>query len=189
MAKKSKKELSHQDETLWEEVKKKVKPLKRTATPMPLLGDGVKPRLKAAITTEKITMPQIEEKIKSSKTTNIRSTLALPPLATLASKEKRKIAKGQTDIEAKLDLHGLTQDEARHRLLNFLKKSQGQGHKLALIITGKGRTGTGILKRMVPEWLKEPNFRKFVIGFQHAHIVHGGDGALYIRIRRMERRL
>ena len=93
-------------------------------------------------------------------------------------------------IEARIDLHGRTQDEAHAMLLRFLRKAQDQGAKFALVITGKGARARdewserGVLKRQVPLWLKLPEFRVYVVGFEPAHVGHGGEGALYVRIKK-----
>lgn len=91
-----------------------------------------------------------------------------------------------------LDLHGLTQSEAHAALLRFLRAASSRGARLVLIITGKGgaRAGDGergVLKRQVPQWLGLPEFRALIVGFEAAHIAHGGEGALYVRVRRDKR--
>jgi DNA-nicking Smr family endonuclease len=89
-------------------------------------------------------------------------------------------------------LHGLTQSEAHAALLRFLRAASSRGARLVLIITGKGgaRSGEGargVLKRQVPQWLSLPEFRALIVGFEAAHIAHGGEGALYVRVRRDKR--
>jgi DNA-nicking Smr family endonuclease len=72
-------------------------------------------------------------------------------------------------------------------LLRFLQAAQRDGAKFVLVITGKGARAQderGVLKRQVPLWLKLPEFRAYVVGFEEAHIGHGGEGALYVRLRR-----
>ena len=113
---------------------------------------------------------------------------APPPIAPLGRREKSRIARGRTDIDARLDLHGLTQSEAHGRLLGFLQSMQSRGASVVLVITGKGRVGAtserGVLRRQVPQWLDLPEFRLCVSGFEEAHIGHGGEGALYVRVRK-----
>ena len=92
-------------------------------------------------------------------------------------------------IDGRLDLHGMTQAEAHHALLGFLRSKQSRGGRLVLVITGKGSGdngfgGRGVLKRMVPLWLGQAEFSNMIIGFEAAARAHGGDGALYIRLRR-----
>jgi DNA-nicking Smr family endonuclease len=91
-------------------------------------------------------------------------------------------------IEARLDLHGMTQTEAHAALLRFLRRARNNGAKFVLVITGRGTRGEradrGVLKRQVPLWLAMPELRAYVIGFEQAHASHGGEGALYVRLRR-----
>src|SRR5262249_46998756 len=97
---------------------------------------------------------------------------------------------GKEPIAGRFDLHGLTQREAHTTLLRFLNAASLRGARLVLVITGKGGVGQGergILKRQVPQWLVLPEFREWVVGFEEAHIAHGGEGALYVRIRRNSR--
>jgi DNA-nicking Smr family endonuclease len=103
---------------------------------------------------------------------------------------KQRLARGTESIDARIDLHGKTQSEAHAALLSFLRKAQSDGAKFVLVITGKGGgardhwSERGVLKRQVPQWLKLPEFRGYVVGFEDAHIGHGGQGALYVRIKR-----
>jgi DNA-nicking Smr family endonuclease len=113
-----------------------------------------------------------------------------PALAPLGRRLKQRVARGRESIDARLDLHGFTQAEAHAELLRFLRRAQVDGAKIALVVTGKG-TGQGpqqrergVLKRQVPLWLSLPEFRSLVVGFEDAHVGHGGQGALYVRLRR-----
>jgi DNA-nicking Smr family endonuclease len=119
-----------------------------------------------------------------------------PPLAPLGRRLKQRVARGREPIEARIDLHGMTQSEAHAALLRFLRRAQGNGAKTALVVTGKGsgkrsdsgardaEPERGVLRRQVPMWLALPEFRPFVVGFDDAHVGHGGQGALYVRLRR-----
>ncbi len=110
----------------------------------------------------------------------------MPPLAPLSKRERTKLSRGRSEIEARLDLHGMTQTRAHRALSGFLQRAHHDGLTFVLVITGKGRSGgeSGVLRRQVPEWLSLPEFRAFVVGFEEAHVGHGGEGALYVRIRR-----
>jgi DNA-nicking Smr family endonuclease len=109
-----------------------------------------------------------------------------PASAPLEKRLKQKIARGSQPIDARLDLHGHTQAEAHDALLRFLRRTQSRGGRLALVITGKGLRGEGgVLKRSVPMWFALPEFRDLVIGFDTAAISHGGEGALYVRVRKV----
>jgi DNA-nicking Smr family endonuclease len=110
-------------------------------------------------------------------------------LAPLGRREKSRLSRGRSEIDARLDLHGMTQTRAHRALHGFLQRAHGEGHTFVLVITGKGKVGggeaaRGVLRRQVPQWLSLPEFRSLVVGFEEAHIGHGGEGALYVRIRR-----
>jgi len=98
---------------------------------------------------------------------------------------RTRVARGKEVIDARIDLHGLTQAQAHSALLQFLRNAQARDARLLLVITGKGRgSEPGVLRRQVPQWLGLPEFRPLVVGFEDAHIAHGGAGALYVRVRR-----
>ncbi|PLW76485.1 DNA mismatch repair protein MutS [Cohaesibacter celericrescens] len=116
-----------------------------------------------------------------------------PPLNSLDRKEKKRIVQGRGFIDARLDLHGMTQREAHGALFGFLRSCHTNGCKHVLVITGKGSRGEtetytigpekGILRRVVPKWLSEPEIRSIIVGFEEAHPTLGGGGALHIRLR------
>ena len=113
---------------------------------------------------------------------------AAPPLAPLGRRERSQLSRGRKQIDARLDLHGMTQTRAHRALSGFLQRAHSEGLTFVLVITGKGKMGAeserGVLRRQVPQWLSLPEFRSLVVGFEEAHIGHGGEGALYVRIRR-----
>jgi len=113
-----------------------------------------------------------------------------PQLEPFDRRTRQRLARGTVEIDGRIDLHGKTQAEAHGVLLRYLRRAQADGARFVLVITGKGaRAGDhwserGVLKRQVPLWLKLPEFRAYVSGFEDAHIGHGGEGALYVRLRR-----
>lgn len=98
----------------------------------------------------------------------------------------QRLKRGQTKIEARLDLHGHRQDEARRALDAFLGGAAASGKRCVLIITGKGPVsqGGGVLREMVPRWLNEAPNRQQVLSFSHATPADGGTGALYVLLKR-----
>lgn len=98
----------------------------------------------------------------------------------------QRLKRGQLAIEARLDLHGLTQAEAHARLDRFLAGAQDRGLRSVLVITGKGRAGQegGVLRRMVPRWLNTPPNRGRVLTMSEAQPRDGGGGALYLLIKK-----
>ncbi len=127
--------------------------------------------------------------------------IAVPPIADFDRKNAKKLRSGRVEIEARLDLHGMRQDEAHHALRAFLHRAHGRGLRWVLIITGKGSFSgratdagedviplrdRGVLKRNVPRWLEEPDLRGLVVSFTQAATAHGGEGALYLHLRKHE---
>lgn len=114
--------------------------------------------------------------------------VAPPALAPIEKKLRRKIARGSEPLDLRLDLHGMTQVQAHVSLTRFLYRAQAAGARTVLVITGKGIRGEGgergVLRRQVPQWLGLPELRGIVLGFEDAHAGHGGEGAIYVRIRR-----
>jgi DNA-nicking Smr family endonuclease len=118
----------------------------------------------------------------------------LPPLARLDKRSLRQISRGSTEIDARIDLHGMRQSEAHAALHSFLSRLHHSGARVALVITGKGARNLessdargeerGVLRRLVPHWLADPAMRRIVMGFESAARGHGGEGALYVRLRR-----
>lgn len=122
-----------------------------------------------------------------------------PAIAEFDRRKVRHIASGKTEIDARLDLHGMRQGEARQRLIGFIHSAHSRGLRTVLVITGKGAIAAadplagalgepqrGVLRRLVPQWL-ETELRALVISFTTAAIRHGGEGALYVRLRRGDR--
>ena len=111
-----------------------------------------------------------------------------PPLAPIGRRERAQLSRGKKEIDARIDLHGMTQTRAHRALFGFLQRAHHDGFSFVLVITGKGKIGAeserGVLRRQVPQWLALPEFRTLVVGFEEAAIGHGGEGALYVRVRR-----
>ncbi len=81
----------------------------------------------------------------------------------------------------------MTQDRARAALIGFILRAHAEGERTVLVITGKGALGDGVLRRRAPEWLAEPPLRPLIAGLSEAHQRHGGQGALYVALKRRDR--
>ena len=119
---------------------------------------------------------------------------APPALNPIDRRTTSRLERGTITIDARIDLHGMSQAAAHGRLHRFLRDAQVDGARMALVITGKGRPAAdafgddrGVLRRMVPMWLASAEFRPLVVGFGQAGPAHGGGGAIYVRIRRGHR--
>jgi DNA-nicking Smr family endonuclease len=117
-----------------------------------------------------------------------------PALAQFDRRLRQRVTRGQATIDVRIDLHGMTQRQAHAALLRFLKAAQARNAKLALVVTGKGvgpaaaaASERGVLRRQVPLWLSLPKFRRFIVSVEQAHTSHGGEGALYLHLRRRTR--
>ena len=113
------------------------------------------------------------------------------PTGGLERQARLALRRGRRLIEARLDLHGMVQTEAHAALTGFLLRARAAGHTYVLVVTGKGGAGysdpfgeRGVLRRSVPHWLRSPELRLIVHGFEEAARHHGGGGALYVRLRR-----
>jgi DNA-nicking Smr family endonuclease len=102
-------------------------------------------------------------------------------------RQAERFRKGKLPIDGKFDLHGRTQQDAHDDLLAFLRGAHSAGKRTVLVVTGKGMTTskTGILRQAVPRWLNEPAFRHLVLAFDYAEPQHGGEGALYVLLKRV----
>lgn len=182
--------LSEDERVLWKGVTRSIAPLRRRpkADPDQKISAPAKAEMRTGISAK--SAPATAVRIPALKPEATKP--APPPLTSLTRKMKQRIARGAHTIDGRLDLHGLTQDEAHGRLLSFLHSRQARGAKVVLVITGKGGRngeggGRGVLKRMVPLWLGLPELRGLVIGFEAAAVGHGGEGALYVRLRKSGR--
>jgi len=97
-----------------------------------------------------------------------------------------RFRRGRMAIEARLDLHGMTREHAHHALNAFVRRAHDRGFRCVLVVTGKGagRDGGGVLRREVPVWLNQATLRPLVLGISHAQRRDGGEGALYVLLKR-----
>jgi DNA-nicking Smr family endonuclease len=180
--------LTYEERVLWTTVTKSMTPLRDAPVVAPddAAAEVEAPKLRKA-------PPLFSKPVKSPKTAppaSYKPPSPSPDLSPLTRRMKRGVARGKQPIDARLDLHGLTQHEAHGALLRFLTTASARGARLVLVVTGKGKRGDGderergVLRRQVPQWLGLPEFRDLVVGFEDAAIAHGGEGALYVRVRR-----
>jgi DNA-nicking Smr family endonuclease len=178
-----KRALSEEEHALWESVAKQIKPLRKK--PRAAKAHMVAPDIAAPAATKPAAPARLAPSVKIPRVPKLD---APPALAPLGRRERSQLSRGKKEIDARLDLHGMTQARAHRALSIFLQRAHGDGLTFVLIITGKGKMGSeserGVLRRQVPQWLNLPEFRSLVVGFEEAHIGHGGEGALYVRIRR-----
>jgi DNA-nicking Smr family endonuclease len=184
-----------EDHALWDEVKRSIAPLR-------IKKPGKTKSKLAAVTTPKARLAEARTHVAHHTPIVTRpARTSPPPLASFDRRTAQKLNRGQSEPDARLDLHGEGVETARIKLLHFLASQRHQGARLVLVITGKGASPftrhtlhgmshfhsperEGRLRREVPLWLHEEGFRLHAVGFQPAHPRHGGGGAFYVRLRR-----
>ena len=103
------------------------------------------------------------------------------PLADVSN--HRPARRGQLEVEARLELHGHTQDTAFRELAGFLLTQRALGTRCVLVITGKGRLGGGVLRSRFLDWIGTAEIRPLLAGYSRAHARHGGEGAFYLLLK------
>jgi len=184
----SRKKFDVPDQQLWEEVRATIEPMRK--------GRAVKPVTKGpGLMLTRIVNPPSMQFLTQ------RPPSSPPPLASFDRRTAQKLGRGKAEPEARIDLHGTGLEDARYALLHFLASQRARGVRLALVITGKGASPfaghtlhgkshfnsperEGKIRRELPHWLDEAQFRIHVVGFQPAHPKHGGGGAFYVRLRK-----
>jgi DNA-nicking Smr family endonuclease len=173
---------------LWDEVARTVLPLKprrraRLKAPLPL-PPAAPPQPKAP---KIIAMPAYQSP----------ETPGRQPQGVIEPRLRQKLGRGRVPIDGTLDLHGMRQDEAYEALVRYLRARSARGDRTILVITGKGLKKVngdptmiverGVLRTMLPIWLSGPDLMPLVAGWDQAAQGHGGEGAWYVRLKRVER--
>jgi DNA-nicking Smr family endonuclease len=194
--------LSGDEDVLWRHVATSIEPLKakQRVRRQGVSRDEIEP-VALTIPERRPALTQAAKSVGAPASTSSTSALGKTPpaLADFDARKAKKIGSGRVRIEARLDLHGMRQDDALGRLRAFLVDCHARHLKTVLVITGKGRdfddvsvpyadtldrSPRGVLRRNLPRWLAEPDLRAIVVGYISAAQQHGGDGAFYIELRR-----
>jgi len=168
-----------EDLRLWSVIASTVRPLRPS---LPLVGSE-----SGASTKPSPAKSKLPPKHSHPTVTPQRSALPMKTNKAPADVEAglhRRLSRDRELVAARIDLHGMTQDAARAALTRFIARSTEEGWRAVLVITGKGVSGDGVLRRRAPEWLAEPPIRAHVAGVSEAHRRHGGEGALYVALKR-----
>ena len=189
-------DLDIEDLRLWAVISSTVRPLKPAPPPkpkpsLPLVGRAERAALGVGESgaAQPPKSPKTAPGVRHPHPANASHRPTLPtkgrePPADVDINLHRRLARGREALAARIDLHGLTQDAARATLASFIRRSVEDSWRAVLVITGKGVSGDGVLRRRVPEWLAEPPIREHVAGVSEAHRRHGGEGALYVALKR-----
>ncbi len=161
------KSISLEEETLFREALKDVRPLRKRRATHPRLAPPPK------------MIPPAHTVASAAPGYNDKSA------PTIGGHADAHLRRGRLDPEARLDLHGMTHDEAYRSLVRFLLQARAGGQRLVLVITGKG----GVLRKQLPYWLGQTEFDSVIAGIGQAHARHGGGGAFYVLLRKEARGL
>ena len=169
-------DLTEDERILWNLVARTAHPLKGKSLPAQETAPDQPPAPKPAATPAPVAASQAKTPVQDRR-----------QIHHLDRVTQKKISKGRLPLEARIDLHGLRQDEAYGLLLSFLNRAHASGIRYVLVITGKGQSSAsdGVLRRSVPSWFATAPFRPLVSGYEDAARNHGGEGALYVRLRRL----
>lgn len=173
--------VSPEDATLFVSTVADAKPLRQKKR-------KITPPVPARVFSTPAVMPKVRPAvIKRPPSKTHSNPIELPNLAELHNMDHRtaeKFRRGQMTIEARVDLHGQTRDAAMSQLSRFLHQSAAAGRRCVLVITGKGTSGKGVLRREFPLWLEAGDLRPLVLGLAPAQAKDGGSGAFYVLLRR-----
>jgi DNA-nicking Smr family endonuclease len=189
--------LSAEDEALWKAVAATITPIEKQPAAIRVTIEPKPPALRPARTGEPVPPPKASARSRPAPPAVKPPPKAAEPPA-FEVKRARKLRRGALEIEDLIDLYGMRQAEAHRALRAFLLSAHARGLSHVKIITGKGRSDSsperpfelharerpGVLKRLLPVWLGEPDIAAVVVSYTGAGRQHGGDGALYVHLRR-----
>ena len=161
------------DEQVWKSYTQTVKAVRKKAA-KPLLAKTAPEKNMARKAAEKHPV-QIPKSVAAT---------ALTTAATLERAREKAMRQGDIEIDARLDLHGMTQAQAFEALAVFMQRCAKTGQRHLLIITGKGRDGAGVLRAQLKNWLGQLPQAPAILALRPASVRHGGAGAFYVLLRK-----
>lgn len=193
-----KRRLTEDELALWQAVAKSVTPLKRKRAKKTAIAEDAASKAASSAPAQKAPPgkrpktpkgppPVVPAALPPSKPLPQLTPAPVPgAMPGIDKRQGERFRRGQLPIEGKIDLHGRTQAEAHDALQHFIERAHKAGKRQLLVITGKGMTQSksGILKTNVPRWLNEAPMRRLILAISQARPEHGGEGALYILLKR-----
>jgi len=201
--KKNNKKISSSDLKLWSQILDKVEPIKKSGRSKVINQEESVIDENKKITRDVNEQSTIKKRARQKKVineelSNITSNNDFHEKVKFTGIHRRleqKMSRGQIKIDSTLDLHGMTQEEAKNATVNFVRMAKKNNLNIVLIITGKGvskgntndeyrtRYERGVLNQNLPNWLKLPQIRDDINGYKYANTRHGGEGAYYILLK------
>ncbi len=192
------KNLSEEDQKLWDLVKQSAEPLHAVSYAEPPITKVVIPEVHRprAIKPFKMGGQKKEARLRMDLASDPMQPLSRMPQA-LDKRTHDRLRKGKKSPEARIDLHGMTAAQAHSVLRGFIHSSHARGLRLVLVITGKGNTTreeigimptrSGVLRHALPQWLDAPDMHPMILQISSAHLRHGGGGAYYVYLKKKGR--
>ncbi len=196
-----KRQLRPDEMALWQEVARRTTPLGPHRKPAAMVpeapSDSTDTTPDTTAEAARLEEFRVGEAAKPSDTRHdvlpgIADRIASAPVE-MDRKAFQRLRRGKLDPEARIDLHGMTLDQAHGALTGFVLRAHGAGKRLVLVVTGKGKDRDrggpiperrGVLRHNVPHWLRLPPLGPLVLQVSEAHTRHGGGGAYYVYLRR-----
>ena len=169
--------LTQEEARAWARVAQTVKPI---GSPVKDLADFVEALEEGEPVRRKGAAPPIAPKSHSQSQQPQKTS----PSSPANRKGDKRVRRGRLELHGQFDLHGHTQASADAALPQWLVRCQAEGARCVLVITGKGRSGEGVLRRNFLHWLESSRARTLISGYSEAHVRHGGAGAFYVFLRR-----
>lgn len=128
----------------------------------------------------------------SARPVTVRTPVSPTPGAGLDSHWDRRLKSGTLQPELTLDLHGHNLDAAYEQVVAGVGRARAMGARTILLVTGKLRpveaadrgSRRGAIRAKVLDWLAASSHHTAIAAVRRAHQRHGGDGALYIVLKR-----
>tara|TARA_Y100001960_G_C14694963_1_gene838511 strand:- start:710 stop:1309 length:600 start_codon:yes stop_codon:yes gene_type:complete len=189
----NRRKLTFDEHQLWENFSQNIEPLNFGDKDVFIITKSQKDlgkKKENGVLTKSVPFSRLEKDKNKNKDYN-KSFISSP--GQMDQKSYKKMRKGKLIPEAKLDLHGLTKAQAQPSLVDFVLSSFNKGKRLVLVITGKGNRGDetsfslserGVLRQLVPIWLRSEQLSRVILKFESAHSRHGGSGATYVYLRK-----
>lgn len=187
--------VSAEEKALWDVVAKRTEPLDKPAAKL-IRPKPIKPEVQAPVAPRKIAKFKVGQAVNHSADHDLIPSLGQQMRDAPVQMDQKaygRLKRGKLKPDARIDLHGMTLAQAHPALTGFILRSAGAGHRLVLVITGKGKnrddggpipTKFGVLRHQVPQWLAMAPLGALVLQVSESHIRHGGQGAYYVYLRR-----
>jgi len=173
-------DLSSEDLKIWRHVTRSITPLDGVARhPSEDEADPQPPPRKRATSVEEEPARAVVRPVIQPQPLKMGST------ADIDRRTAQRFQRGEMHVEGRIDLHGLTLEQAHGALTSFIRGAAARGSRCVMVVTGKGKGGSiGKIRAEAPHWLNQASLRPLILAVSQARVQHGGAGALYVLLKR-----